>query len=137
MVSKTVAMDTEGNKEPSVNFTRMLNIIAADQVGIMNLIIDAGFNQNSELFIHDVRSSSSPSIEIFWETYLFDHHEQGEWTLLLLCPGDSNITEWVHQFPTSAHQNSLFPTSALEGGYSHEGWVTPLHLYQDIRVQMA
>ena len=37
----------------------MLNIIAADQAGVMNLIIDAEFKQNSKLFVHNgqVRSA--------------------------------------------------------------------------------
>ena len=76
MVSKTVAMDTEGNKEPSVNFTRMLNIIAADQVGIMNLIVDAELTlkQNSKVFVHIVRLGISSSREVFQETHVFDHH---------------------------------------------------------------
>ena len=39
MTSKTVSIGTVGIKEPSVEPTRMLNIIAADQVGVMNLII--------------------------------------------------------------------------------------------------
>ena len=57
MVSKTVPTGTDGDKEASINSTRMLNITAADQVGVMNLILDAELKQNSKLFVHDVRSS--------------------------------------------------------------------------------
>ena len=57
MVSKTVPISTEGIKEPSINSTRMLHIIATNQVGVMNLIIDAELTQNSKLFVQDVRSS--------------------------------------------------------------------------------
>jgi hypothetical protein len=137
MVPETVPIGTDDDKEPSINSTRMLNIIAADQVGVMNLIIDAELKQNSESIVHDIRSSTSPSREIFRETHSSDHHGQGERTRLFLCPGDSNSTEWVHKFPTFARPNVLFPTSALEGGYSHNGWVTPLRWHQDTRVQMA
>ena len=56
MVSETVPIDTDGIKEPSINSTRMLAIIAANQAGITNLIIDAKLKQNSKLFVHDVRS---------------------------------------------------------------------------------
>lgn len=41
MVSKTAPIGMDGNKEPSINSTRMLNIIADNHVGVMNLIIDA------------------------------------------------------------------------------------------------
>ena len=41
MMSKIVLIGTDGIKEPSNNSTRMLNIIAANQVGAMNLIINA------------------------------------------------------------------------------------------------
>ena len=99
----------------------MLNIIAADQAGVMSLIIDVELKQHSGLFIHDVQSCISPSREVFRETHLFNCHGQGEWTQLFLCPGDSNITEWVHQHPMFEGQNALFPTAALEGGYCHKG----------------
>ena len=60
MRSEMVPNGTDGVKEPSINSTRMLNIIAADQAGVMNLIIDAELKQNSEVFVHDVRSSTFP-----------------------------------------------------------------------------
>ena len=68
----------------------------------------------------------------FPETRLFGNHRQEERTWLFLCPGDLYKTDWVHQLPTFEHSIALFPTAALEGGNSYEGWVTPL--YQDIRV---
>ena len=39
MVSKPVPTGTDGIKEPSINSTSVLNIIAANQASIMNLII--------------------------------------------------------------------------------------------------
>ena len=136
MVSKRVPIGTNNVKEPSIKSTKMLNIIAADQAGVMNLIIDAELKQNSKLFVHNVRSSISHSREVFWETCLFDQHEQGERTRLFLCPWDYKITKWVHQLPTFG-QSALISIICLEGGYSHTGWVTPLCWHQDIRVQMA
>ena len=53
MVSKMTPIGTAGMKEPSINSARMLNIIAADQAGVMNLITDADLKQNSELLVHD------------------------------------------------------------------------------------
>ena len=137
MVSWTDPIGTDGVKEPSINSIKMLNVIVANQTGVMNVIIDAKLKQNSELFIHDIPSSTSPSREVFWKTHSFDHCGQGDWIWLFLCPGDSNITEWVHQFPTFEHQNTLFPTTALEDGHPNKGWVTPLCWHQDTRVQMA
>ena len=78
MVSKTVPIDMDGIKEPLM----MLNIIAANQAGLMNLIINAKLKQNSKLFVDYVRSSISPSREVFRETHLSNHHGQGERTWL-------------------------------------------------------
>ena len=41
LVSKLVPIRMDGIKEPSINSTRMLNIIMTDLSGVMNLIIDA------------------------------------------------------------------------------------------------
>ena len=41
MVSKTAPIGTDGIREPSISSTRKLNTIAANQVGIMILTIDA------------------------------------------------------------------------------------------------
>ena len=41
MVSETVPVVTDSVKEPSINSTRNLTVIAANQAGIMNVIIDA------------------------------------------------------------------------------------------------
>ena len=120
MVSETVPIGTDSFKEPPINSTRMLTITTANRAGVMNLIIDAELKQNSTLFIHDIWSSTSPSREVFWETLLFNHHGQGEQTWFFLCLGNHYITEWVHQIPTLC-QHVLFPTSALEGRYSHNG----------------
>ena len=49
-----VPIGTDGVKEPSINSTGMLNIIAADQAGLMNLIIDTKLKQNFKLFVHEV-----------------------------------------------------------------------------------
>ena len=100
MVSKTVPIGTDGVKEPSINSTRNLYVIAADQAGVMNIIIDAGLKQNSNLFVHDIQLSTSTSREFLWETQSVNHHGQGERTWLFPCPGDSNITECVY---TNSH----------------------------------
>ena len=80
MMSKMAPIDTGGVKEPSINSTRRLNIIAADQVGVMNLIVDAELTlkQNSKVFVHIVRLGISSSREVFQETHVFDHHGHGE-----------------------------------------------------------
>ena len=54
MVCKTVPINTDGVKEPSINSTGMINIIAADQAGIMSLIIDVKVKQNFRSFVHEV-----------------------------------------------------------------------------------
>ena len=56
MVSKTGHLGTDGVKESSINSTRILNIIAANQAGVMHLIIDAELKQNSKLFVHEVQA---------------------------------------------------------------------------------
>ena len=104
-------------------------------MGVTNLIIDAKLKQNSELFVHGVQLGISPPREVFRETHVFDYHGQGEQTQSVLCTGDPSINEWVHQLPTIEGQNALLPTAALEGGYSHKGWVTPLRWHQDTRAQ--
>ena len=125
----------DGDKKPLISSTRMLNITAADHVGIMNLIINAKLKQNSKLVVHNIRSNTSSSSKVFWETRLFDHTVQRERTRLFLYPGDSTITEWVHKLPMVERQNTLFSTAALEGGYSNKRLVTSLYWQQDIRVQ--
>jgi hypothetical protein len=60
MVSKTVPMGIKGIKESSINSTRMLNIIATNQAGVMNLIIDAKLKQNSNLFVHNLDRAFHP-----------------------------------------------------------------------------
>ena len=92
-----VLIDTNGVKEPSINSTRRLNIIFANQVSVMDLIIDAKLKQSSKIFVYDVRLSISPSIEVFGETHVFYYHGQEERARLFLCQGDSDITDWVHQ----------------------------------------
>ena len=72
MVSKTVCNDTDINKETMINSTRMLSIIAADQVGAMDLIINANLKQNSEVVVYNVQSSTSPSGGFFWKTHSVD-----------------------------------------------------------------
>ena len=78
MVFKTVTVGMDGIKELLINSTKILNIIAFNQTGILHLIIDAELKQNSELFAHDVRLRISPSREVSRVTRLFDHHGQGE-----------------------------------------------------------
>jgi hypothetical protein len=39
---------------------------------------------------------------------------------ILHLPGESDIMEWLHRVPMFERQNALFPTAALEGGYSHK-----------------
>ena len=55
MVSETVPINTDGDKELLINSTWMLIIIVADQVDVINLIIDAELKQNSKLCVHGVR----------------------------------------------------------------------------------
>ena len=88
-------------------------------------------------FIHDTQLSTLASREFLLERHLVNQHGEGKRTWLYICPGDSNITKWGHHFSVFVGLHALFPTSALEGGYSHKGWVTPLCWHQDIRVQMA
>ena len=82
MIFKMVPIGMDGVKEPSNNSTTMVNIIAVNQAGVMNLIFDAKLKQNSKLFVDYVRSSISPSREVFRETHLSDHRGQGERTWL-------------------------------------------------------
>ena len=54
MVSKTVPIGTDGVKEPSINWTRNLNVTAADQTGVMSAIIDDELKQNSKHSVHGI-----------------------------------------------------------------------------------
>ena len=52
MVSKMVSIGKDGVKEPSLSSARILNVITANQAGVINVIIDANLKQNSKLFVH-------------------------------------------------------------------------------------
>ena len=118
-----IFIDTDGITEPSLSSTRMLNIVAANQADVMNLISDAKLKP--------------PSREVFQETHVDEYHRKEEQMRLFLCPGDSTITEWVHQLPTFEGQHALFLTASLEGGYSQKGLVRSLCWHQDTRMQTA
>ena len=55
--------------------------------------------------------------------------------VLVLCPGDYTIIEWVYHCTTIGQNALVF--IILEGGYSHKGWVPPLCWHQNTRVQTA
>ena len=90
--------NTDGDKEPLINSTRMSSIIADDQAGATDLISNAELKQNSNLFVFDVQSSTPLSRGFFQETYLVGQYGHGEQNQLFPCPGDHIITEWEHPF---------------------------------------
>ena len=121
MASTTVSIGTDGIKEPSIDSIRMLNIIAADQAGVMNLTIDTNLKQNSEFFVHKFWSRISPSREVLGETRLFEYHGQGEqMQFFFRCPEDHIIRKWAYQI-LKLRSNALFLKFGLEGEYSPKG----------------
>ena len=44
----------DGIKESSINSTTILNVVAANQAGVMNVIIDAKLKKNSKHFVHNI-----------------------------------------------------------------------------------
>ena len=60
MASETVSIGTDGDTEPLIDSTRKHNAISVDQATVMVLTINAELKQNSELFVNDIRSITSP-----------------------------------------------------------------------------
>ena len=54
MVSKTVPIGTDGVKEPSINSTKILNVIASNQAGVMSVIVDDKLKQSSKIFVYEI-----------------------------------------------------------------------------------
>ena len=75
MASETVSNNIHGNKEPSIDSTRKLNFIAADQTIIMILTTNAKLKQNSKHIMHNIQLSNS---HLFLGPCLCYHHGQGE-----------------------------------------------------------
>ena len=134
MRSETVPNGTDGVKEPSINSTRMLNIIAADQAGAMYLIIDAELEKNSK-FVHDVRSSSCPQENSSGRHVPFTIVDKESGRGCFFVQETNKLRSGYTNFPRLHIRMRYFQHRFLEGGYSHKGWVTPLRWHQDTRVQ--
>ena len=78
MASKTVCIGTDSNREPYIDSTKILNIIAADPAGVVNSTVDTELKQNFNFLVHDFRLNISPSGEVFRETHLSDYYGHGE-----------------------------------------------------------
>lgn len=136
MRSETVPNGTDGVKEPSINSTRILNTIAADQADVMNLLIDAELKQNSEL-VHDVRSDiflrENSSGRKVPSTTIDKESGRG----CFFVQETNKLRSGYTNFPRLHVRMRYFQHEFSEGGYSHKRWVTPLRWHQDIRVQTA
>ena len=136
MRSETVPNGTDGANEPSINSSRRLNIIAADQAGAMDLIIDAELEKNSE-FVHDNRPSSCPpeNSSGIRAPSIIMHKENGH---SCFFDQETNKLRSGHTKSPRLHVRMRYSQHRFLGGeYSHKGWVTLLRWSQDIGVQTA
>ena len=136
MRSETVPNGTDGANEPSINSSRRLNIIAADQAGAMDLIIDAELEKNSE-FVHDNRPSSCPpeNSSGIRAPSIIMHKENGH---SCFFDQETNNLRSGHTKSPRLHVRMRYSQHRFLGGeYSHKGWVTLLRWSQDIGVQTA
>ena len=136
MRSETVPNGTDVVNEPSINSTRILNTIAADQADVTYLLIDAELKQNSE-FVYDGRSNNLLHDNSSGRTVPLTTIDKESGCGFFFVQETNKLRSGYTNFPRLHVRMRYFQHEFLEGGYSHKGWVTPLRWHQDIRVQTA
>ena len=133
MVSETVPIATDGNKEPLINSTRILNITAADQADTMYLIINAKLKQNSEWSTMSNRAlhPQEDSSERHTRSISIDK-ESGR-----VCFVQETMKSRSGNIKCSSSVQMRYFKLFWKACIPHEGGVTPLHWTKETGVQMA